>query len=220
MRNRFFSSFAAILVLCALSSGCDGPPVQPTPPPVFTVSPTFTVSGEVTEMTDDGPAPVEGVIVNELANHLSATTDTNGDYTIKGMRVTDTVLSTHKAGYVTESRPLSARADTRLDIRVGRVRTYPTSTLSGLVYEVVAGVRVPDRRGADLYCDGCGSPVGHTFVDTDADGLYSLSWVLPGVTYLQVIGKAGFRYQGPIHSLGIPITITGDTKFDIELIRR
>ena len=88
-----------------------------------------------------------------------------------------------------------------------------------MVYEVVAGVRVP-IEGVRLYCDGCGSPVGHTFVDTDADGLYGLSWVLPGVTYLQVIGKAGFRYEGPIHSLGIPITITGDTKFDIELIRR
>ena len=82
--------------------------------------------------------------------------------------------------------------------------------LSGLVYEVVAGVRVP-IEGVRLSCDACGSR-SDTVVDYDADGLYSLSWVPPGVTYLQVIGKTGFRDEGPIQSLGIPITIAGDTK--------
>ena len=40
-----------------------------------------------------------------------------------------------------------------------------------MVYETTPDGRVP-LEGVVLYCDGCGSPVGHTFVTTDTNGLY------------------------------------------------
>ena len=147
---------------------------------------------------------------------LFALTGEDGSYTLAGLRAMNTSVSISRSGYVTQTKPLTLTGDTRLDVVISRLRTY---VLSGLVYEMTAAGRVP-IDGVVLYCDGCGSPDGHTFVTTDAEGLYSLSWVLPGVTYLQVIGKTGFKYAGPIQSLGIPVTIDGNTRLDIELVRR
>jgi len=182
----------------------------------YGAEPTFAISGDVTETSESGPMPVAGAMVMELSTRAFALTGEDGSYTLTGLRAMTTSVSVSKAGYLTQTKPLTLTGDTRLDIVISRPQTY---VLSGLVYEVTAAGRVP-IDGVVLYCDGCGSPEGHTFVTTDAEGLYSLSWVPPGVTYLQVIGKTGFKYDGPIQSLGIPITINGNTRFDIELVRR
>ena len=145
-----------------------------------------------------------------------AFTAEDGSYVLPGLRAMNTSVSASKAGYLTQTKPLTVTGDARLDLVISRPPTY---VLSGLVYEVTVAGRVP-IDGVVLYCDSCGSSVGHTFVTTDAEGRYSLSWVSPGVTYLQVIGKAGFKYEGPSQSLGIPVTINGNTRFDIELVRR
>ena len=178
--------------------------------------PTFTISGDVTETTESGPMPVAGAMVMELSTRAFALTGEDGSYTLPGLRAMSTSVSASKSGYVTQTKPLTVTGDARLNLVISRPPPY---VLSGLVYEVTAAGRVP-IDGVVLYCDGCGSPEGHTFVTTDAEGFYSLSWVLPGVTYLQVIGKTGFKYEGPIQSLGIPVTINGNTRFDIELVRR
>jgi hypothetical protein len=158
-------------------------------------------------------------MVMELSTRGFALTGDDGSYTLAGLRAMNTNVSVSKSGYVTQAKALAVTGDTRLDIVISRSPIPQTYVLSGLVYEVTAAGRVP-IDGVVLYCDSCGSPVGHTFVTTDAEGLYSLSWVWPGVTYLQVIGKTGFKYEGPIQSLGIPVTINGNTRFDIELVRR
>jgi hypothetical protein len=33
-----------------------------------------------------------------------------------------------------------------------------------------------------VYCDSCGSPTGHTFAETDADGAYTFLWTNNGAT--------------------------------------
>ena len=178
---------------------------------------TYTLSGAVTEMTEGGPVPVEGVRVEESSTHQSAMTNENGFYSMSGIQATNSSLVASKVGYVTVTTPLIATADTRVDIRIMRIVTY---TLSGMAYELTPAGRVP-IEGVVLYCDGCGSPEGHTAVTTDADGLYSFSWVFRGITYLQVIGKEGYQYVGPASTvLGVPVTTVGDTSFDVEFVRR
>jgi hypothetical protein len=98
-----------------------------------------------------------------------------------------------------------------------------TYTLSGVVFELTEAGQVP-IEGVELYCDSCGSPVGHTFVYTDANGVYSLAWTGNGVHHL-LVEKAGFEIFDPTGSLThgeemIAATVRGDTRFDIRLARR
>ena len=207
-----------MLALSVMSVAC-GPPTwdPPDPPPPPPPPLNYTISGAVTEMTETGPVPVEGMRVTVSSTTLSAMTDANGLYSIPGIKTTSSAVSATKDGYTTVTTVVTATADTRLDIRVARIVTY---TLSGMAYEQTPEGRVP-IPGIVLYCDACGDPQGHTFMTTDADGLYSFSWVRSGTTYLQVMGKEGYVYVGPAPiNLGVPITTIGDTRFDVEFVRR
>ena len=70
-----------------------------------------------------------------------------------------------------------------------------TFTLSGVVFEITptgnAGI-----EGVSVYCDSCGSPVGHTWATTDAEGFYSFSWSQNGVHPL-LVRKAGYEVVNP-----------------------
>jgi hypothetical protein len=92
-----------------------------------------------------------------------------------------------------------------------------TYTLFGTIFEITPTGRVP-IEGVGVYCDGCGSPVGHTQTYTDADGLYSLAWSPNGPTPL-LVGKAGYDVVGKANQ-SIVAMVNGDTRFDIELARR
>jgi hypothetical protein len=110
--------------------------------------------------------------------------------------------------------------ETELDIRVDRIVTY---VLSGVVFEVTEAGRVP-IEGVDLYCDSCGSALGHTSVLTDADGSYSFSWTFNGLNPLFVT-KAGYAIVDPTGTLldregRVQVPVNGDTRFDIQLVRR
>ena len=100
----------------------------------------------------------------------------------------------------------------------------PTAhTLSGLVFESTATGRVP-VQGVHVYCDGCGSPVGHTSFFTAGDGLYSFGWAYDGTMPL-LVQREGYTVVGAVDVLSNgmsrrSVTINGDTQFDIELIRR
>jgi hypothetical protein len=74
-----------------------------------------------------------------------------------------------------------------------------------------------------VYCDACGSPEGHTSVDTDADGAYSFSWADNGPMSL-IVRKEGYELAagsppGPVKD-SVMVTVDGDTRFDVELVRR
>lgn len=98
-----------------------------------------------------------------------------------------------------------------------------TYTLSGVVFEITPTGRVP-VEDVELYCDSCGSPVGHTSTFTDADGFYSFSWAHNGVHPL-LVWKAGYDVLDPTRTLADGrafrnATVNGDTRFDIEILRR
>ena len=98
-----------------------------------------------------------------------------------------------------------------------------TYTLSGVVSEVTAAGNVP-AEGVELYCDSCGSPDGHTFTSSDANGLYSFAWARNGVHPL-LVWKDGYVVIDPSGTLsdGRAVknaTVDGDTRFDIQIVRR
>ena len=98
-----------------------------------------------------------------------------------------------------------------------------TYTLSGVVSEVTAAGSVP-AEGVRLYCDSCGSPDGHTFTSSDANGFYSFAWARNGVHPL-LVWKDGYVVMDPSGALadGRAVknaTVDGDTRFDIQIARR
>lgn len=107
-------------------------------------------------------------------------------------------------------------------------------SLSGVVYELTPTGRTP-IAGAIVYCEPCGKET-HTFATADDNGLYQFSgdlardggvWVVPGVPTPLVVGYYNKDYEDPP---GLPamrqgpgwreVLIDGDTRFDIELVRR
>jgi len=217
-------SLSALLTLAILSSACDGgasgptsaTPTAPTPPAVV----SYILSGAISEMTATGSAPIEGARVAETGSGRTAVTGFDGLYSIPGLSAMSRSISVTKWGYDAETRTVTMSSDTQLDIRLNRVASY---ILSGVVFEITATGRVP-IEGVEVYCDSCGSPVGHTFVYTDANGFYSLAWAMNGAHPLFVT-KAGYEISDPTGKLRdangrISATVRGDTRFDIELARR
>jgi len=97
------------------------------------------------------------------------------------------------------------------------------NTLSGIVYESTGAGRVA-IAGVEVYCDGCGSPDGHTFANTGSDGRYSFSWTYDGLVPL-LVRKAGYSVVGSSREFpdgtGTRVaTVNGDTQFDIQLSPR
>jgi hypothetical protein len=102
--------------------------------------------------------------------------------------------------------------------------------LSGVVFEVTSSGRTP-VEGVEVYCDPCGPPLGHSARHTDANGLYSFDGA-GGVTsgHIELIlAKQGYKLldkpdqSGPsgIGWMGtVGVTVTGDTRADIEIIKK
>ncbi len=107
-------------------------------------------------------------------------------------------------------------------------------SLSGVVYELTATGRRP-IAAALVYCELCGEET-HTFATADHNGFYQFSgdlakgggvWVVPGVPTPIAVGYYNKDYEDPP---GLPpmrhgpgwreVLIDGDTRFDIELVRR
>ena len=209
----------AISVTILLSACGDSPTSSPTSPGVTDrpAAPTYTLSGVVTAATEKGPVLVTGARVEESISRRVTTTDVNGFYSISGLAPTNNVVTVTKAGYVSDTRPITINSDTRLDIEVTLVPVV-TYTLTGVVSEMTETGLVP-IEGVQLYCDGCGSEFGHTFMYTDSNGFYSFSWLYPGYQTL-LVSKEGYRTP-PGQTDGIfTMTVTGDTRLDIQLVRR
>ena len=106
----------------------------------------------------------------------------------------------------------------------GVLRDY---TVSGVVFEMTPTGRMP-IEGVDVYCEPCGAET-HTWSTTDANGFYSFAGVWnPGVAPISIfVEKDG--YTDPVGVAPQPnqlgpgwrdVTVNGDTRFDIELVRR
>jgi len=210
----------SLLGLVFVLSACDGPVssqsfLTPTPPA------TYTLSGVVSEMTAAGPVAIKGAVVVERNSvRTQAVTDANGRYVLTGLSAASYTISVSMDGFLVETRGVSMTGDTQLDIRLERMASH---ILSGVVFEMTEAGSVP-VQGVEIYCDSCGSPYGHTFVNTDTDGVYSLAWAFDGVHPLFVT-KAGYAIFDPTGKLldrsgRITATVRGDTRFDIQLVRR
>jgi hypothetical protein len=101
--------------------------------------------------------------------------------------------------------------------------------LSGVVFEATSAGPAP-IEGADVYCELCGAET-HSWAVTDANGFYRFTgvWVLGGIPTSVWIGKEGFIDPVPLPRPTSPnpsgsgwreVRIDGDTRFDVELIRR
>jgi len=210
----------SLLGLALLLPACDGPgPSQTVLAPTAPVG--YTLSGIVSEMRPSGPTPIaHAALAQTNPPRGLAFTDANGRYSATGFAASSYTISVTRDGFVTQTTAVTMSGDTQLDIRLERV---PSHILSGVVFEMTETGQVP-VEGVEIYCDSCGSPDGHTFVNTDADGFYSLAWALDGVHPLFVT-KAGYAIYDPTGKLRdqygrISATVNGDTRFDIQLVRR
>ena len=166
-----------------------------------------------------GPTPLDGVVVRDDSSGRQTTTDGSGSYSLSGLPAANRSVSASKPGYVTTRSSVVVNGDTRLDLDINRIVTY---TLSGVVFEVTESGRLP-IEGVSVYCDSCGDPFGHTYAYTDPDGFYRFAWSANGATPL-IVGKEGYALAGtptvgPVEGW-IVATVNGDTRFDIELVRR
>jgi hypothetical protein len=97
-------------------------------------------------------------------------------------------------------------------------------TLSGAVFELTTTGRTAVER-VRVYCELCGAET-HSETFTDANGIYSFTgvWTTPGVStpvwfdkegYTDPPGIQAYLGQGWRHVL-----VSGDTRFDVELVRK
>ena len=96
-------------------------------------------------------------------------------------------------------------------------------TLSGVVFEIRAGGLV-GVEGVQVYCDACG-PQGHSDRYTDGSGEYHFGDTANG-RHLVILGaKTGYTLLRPDEAIagwmgGVRATVSGDSRFDIELVRQ
>jgi hypothetical protein len=208
-------------------------PPNPVSPTVAHVDPTFTVSGTIVEQ---GGAPVEGVKVQVAGRQ--GTTDVNGTYTLLEVPKSYGGAWALKAGYAVAREILSVNSDTRFDVQLGpRVARY---TLSGVISEVTPAGLIP-LEGAHVHqysCEeivpappffpgkGCPVLIFQT-VRTDKQGRYSFSGLYPGKE--NSIGVSKDSFEDPFGISDGPegpgpndraVTIDGDTRLDVQLVRR
>ena len=226
-------SVVATLAVSMAACGDSDRSLNPLSPSVAPPDPTFTVSGTV---VGSGGAPIEGVTVQVAGRQ--GTTDGNGNYTLLDVPRSDGGALALKAGYAAAREVLSVSGDTRFDVQLGpRIAIY---TLSGVVSEVTPTGLTP-LEGALVHeysCEevlpappffpgkGCLISIFQT-VRTDKQGRYSFSGLYPGRENSIGVSKEGF--EDPFGSSDGPegpgahdqaVTIDGDTRLDVRLVRR
>ena len=108
--------------------------------------------------------------------------------------------------------------------------TLSDAILSGMVFEETAGARAP-IEGATVYCEPCGAET-HTFAYTDSKGFYSFTgvWTNPAHFPTRIsITKDGYADPDGVPKPTPPnpsgsgwreVVVDGDTRFDVQLVRR
>lgn len=221
MNFELLQRLALALAVVLSMSACDGAGSsfsRPGPTSPGGPVPTYTVTGVISEATATGVTPLHGAVVRDERSGQETTTDDTGFYRLTGVAGSNNFISARKPGYIDTWQILSIFADTQIHLEMRRVESY---VLSGTVYEMTGQGRVP-IEGVSVYCDSCGSPLGHTWSETGTDGRYSFGWTRPGEIPL-IVRKEGYRLPdhlplGPMDGR-IVATVKGDTRFDIELMR-
>ena len=103
-------------------------------------------------------------------------------------------------------------------------------TLAGVVFEVTSAGNMP-LQGVEVYCEPCGPPDGHSSRMTGADGVYSFDGVggVASGNIQMLLHKRGYVLPNQPDMSGpngdnwmgsVTVTVAGDTRFNIEIIRR
>jgi len=216
-------------VLTSAVTACSG--YVPTAPTTQTQAPdpTFTVSGVV---IGQGSAPVEGAKV--FVAGVQGTTDGKGYYSLSGVPRSYGGASAVKAGYAAARQILTVSGDTQFDFQLGpRVAIY---TLSGVISEEtptglipLEGVQVSEYSCEEVspappfFSNSCPVLIYQT-TTTDRKGFYSFSGLYSGKANSITPIKEGFEDprtdpNGP-EGNGQAVTINGDSRLDLHLIRR
>lgn len=228
-------SLSIALGLASSMLACGGSSTTTPTALVVPLQPTFTISGVISAVTPAGLTPLEGVSM--FINGHRATTDAEGRYSVAGLEPNafGFGVTASKAGYSSQTTNLTKSADATVDMQLVRTAIY---TLSGFVSELTSAGRVPVERvrvdASSMPCDergtGCaGFGIGgiglFQTATTDKSGFYSISGLYPGKYNIIWASKDGyadpFPPQYPDNSEGgQAITINGDSRFDIQLVRR
>jgi hypothetical protein len=97
-------------------------------------------------------------------------------------------------------------------------------TLSGVAFESTTTGQIP-LEGVDVYCELCGAET-HSWAVTDSNGIYSFTgvWTTPGVSTPVSFSKDGYTDPPGIQHYAGPgwrsVMIAGDTRFDVQLVKR
>jgi len=210
------------------TTGCPGYAIPMSCPPIPTGGGSV-VSGVVTAWTPDGLKPVAGALVYgwvQTASFGYATgavrTDDEGRFQHPNLPNQKLQLAVFKAGY---AQPCAMLIDVTGDNEPVDLQIVLTSNpmeqattrrprISGIIYEVVDGVRVP-VSGASVYFDAMDDLIAATNISA-TDGAYALCH-LHNLGFGQSIyaWKQGYS----IAYTHIDLLPNDDIKFDIELKR-
>ena len=191
-------SLVVMGLACSPARPDDPTPPPPPPPPAQ----TFTLSGTIVETTAGETKPAFGVQV-AITPMLKASTDTGGNYSIAGVSAGTHIVQITSLFHEPLTRNVRVDSDTRLDAQVVRL---PIFTLSGTVFEVLAGVRVP-VSGVHVENSNI-----HDMTTTDEAGGYEIL-VHRGSIHLFVT-KSGYLNQNR------EVSVERDTRLEIQLIRQ
>jgi len=195
---------------CDVGSRTPSPTSPSAPPAPAAPRATYTLSGIVSEVTSTGyHRPVEGARVEEINLHLPVWvwTDKNGFYSIPGRHAGTLSLSVTLEGYEAGKRDVAINGDTQLDIQLVPRATF---TLSGVVFEVTP-------TGLQVTVEGVWVTESyfHAGVWTDRNGFYSFRGPF-GTGLNDSIGVSKEGYESGWRD----VTINGDTRLDVQIVRR
>jgi hypothetical protein len=184
---------------CSPARPQTSPPPPPPPPPPAAL---FTLSGTIVEATAEGTKPALGIQVS-VTPALRASTDNDGNYSIAGISVGNHVVQITSFFHEPLTRNVRIDSDTRLDAQVVRM---PIFTLSGTVFEVIDGVRMP-VSGVHVENSNI-----HDMTTTDEAGAYEIL-VHRGSIHL-FVAKSGYLTQNR------EVSVQSDTRLEIQLVRQ
>ena len=115
---------ASIALMLATTACGDSKSSILTPTPVVTPPPapvaTFSFSGTISEATESGTAPVEGVAVGRAETDDWVVTNADGFYRLSGLRAGMAHFVLSKAGYKQQEVEMMIEGDAQLDAMLVR----------------------------------------------------------------------------------------------------
>ena len=228
-----------VVVTLSLVAACSGgaPSAVPTAPTLARPpDATFTVSGVV---FGQGSTPIGGARVGGFGP-AGAITDSNGYYSVQGVTARHGGAYAVKEGYAEAREIVAVDRDMRLDFHLGpRAAIY---TLSGIVVEETSTGFVP-IEGVELVAFSCDdtAPIPPFFpgagclvsisqgATTDKNGYYRIIGLYSGKKNHLSASREGFddprtdedAQEGSGHEgKGTEVILNGDTRIDLQLIRR